>query len=86
MRKNKATRFFQFHAMGSLSRLANGREAMSNLNSDAFRYNNFIQEVGSIDELDFDNRYCFIVNASGKAFEVDSLEEAKSCLVISNSK
>jgi hypothetical protein len=77
MRKNKATRFFQFDPMGSLARLYNGRVAMSNLKSDAFRYNNFIQEVGSVHDLDFDNRYCFIVNATGKAFEVDSLEEAK---------
>ncbi len=77
MRKMRATRFFQFHAMGSVARLMNGRDAMADLNSDAFRFNNFIQEVASVHDLDFVNRYCFIVNASGKAYEVDSLEEAK---------
>ena len=77
MRKNVATRYFHAHAMGSLSRLFNIRKAMANPNSDSFRYGRLFEEVDSINELDFDNRYCFIMNASGRIIEVDSLEEAQ---------
>lgn len=76
MKKNKATRFYQVNVNGNLARLANARKAMSNLKSDSFKYNRDIEEVGSVCELNFNTRYCFIVNSSGKAIEVDSIEEA----------
>ena len=77
MRKNKATRFYQVNVSGNLARLVNARKAMSNLKSDSFKYNSDIEEAGSVCELNFNKNYCFIVNASGKALEVDSIEEAK---------
>ena len=77
MKKNKATRYFHAHAMGNLSRLVNIREAMANPNGDSFRYGRLFEEVDTVHDLDFDNRYCFIMNSSGRIIEVDSLEEAQ---------
>jgi len=74
----KATRFFHADVEGNLSRLVNLRTAMSYPKGDNFKFNRDIREVNSINELDFENNYCFIMNASGKTIEVDSIEEAKS--------
>lgn len=77
MKKMVATRFFEVNPMESVATLLNAREALNDLRSDSFRFDRSIREVASVYDLDFRNRYCFIVNASGKAYEVDSLEEAK---------
>ena len=78
MKKNKATKFYEANINGSLARLVNVRRAMSNLKGDNFKHNRDIKEVAGVQELDFERSYCFIINASGKAIEVDSIEEAKT--------